>query len=96
MRYISERIVNISELEKQIQNAKLHFDILKEELKHTAPSATIDSAVYQIDRSLKVAAEFEFRLEQRTCEITTSSRYLYSSHCSSLGNLEFSTIGHVA
>lgn len=28
MRYISERIVNISELEKQIQNAKLHFDIL--------------------------------------------------------------------
>ena len=72
MRYISERIVNISELEKQIQNAKLHFDILKEELKHTAPSATIDSAV---DRSLKAAAEFEFRLEQRTCEITTSSEH---------------------
>ena len=75
MRYISERIVNISELEKQIQNAKLHFDILKEELKNTAPSATIDSAVYQIDRSLKAAAEFEFRLEQRTCEITTSSEH---------------------
>lgn len=75
MRYISERIVNISELEKQIQNAKLHFDILKEELKNTAPSATIDSAVYQIDRSLKAAIEFEFRLEQRTCEITTSSEH---------------------
>lgn len=72
---ISERIANISELERQIQNAKLHFDILKEELKHTAPSATIDSAVYQIDRSLKAAAEFEFRLEQRTCEITTSSEH---------------------
>ena len=41
MLYISERIANISELERQIQNAKLHFDILKEELKHTAPSATI-------------------------------------------------------
>lgn len=66
MRYISERIVNISELEKQIQNAKLHFDILKEELKNTAPSATIDSAVYQIDRSLKAAIEFEFCLKKVT------------------------------
>ena len=72
MIYISERIVNINELEQQLQNAKLHFDIHKEELKHTAPSATIDSAVYQIDRSLKTAIEFEFCLEQRTCEITTS------------------------
>ena len=76
MFYISERIVNISELDRQIQNAKLHFDILKEELKHTALSKTIDSAVYQIDRSLKEAAEFEFRLEQRTCEITTASSIL--------------------
>ena len=31
--YISERIVNISELEKQIQNAKLYFDILKKRIK---------------------------------------------------------------
>ena len=75
MLYISERIVNISELEKQIQNAKLYFDILKKELKNTAPSEKIDGVVYQIDRSLKAAAEFEFRLEQRTCEITTSSEH---------------------
>lgn len=75
MIYISERIANINELEKQLQNAKLHFDILKEELKHTAPSATIDSAVYQINRSLKAAVEFEFCLEQRTCEITISSEH---------------------
>ena len=27
MLYISERIININELEKQIQNAKLHFDM---------------------------------------------------------------------
>ena len=52
MLYISERIANISELERQIQNAKLHFDILKEELKHTAPSATIDSAVCAMKESL--------------------------------------------
>ena len=72
MLYISERIVNISELEKQIQNAKLYFDILKKELKNTAPSEKIDGVVYQIDRSLKAVAEFEFILEQRRCEITTS------------------------
>lgn len=71
--YISERIVNISELEKQIQNAKLYFDILKKELKNTAPSETIDGAVYQIDQSLKAAVKFEFLLEQRKCEITTFS-----------------------
>ena len=73
MIYISERIVNISELEKQIQNAKLHFDILKEELKNTAPSENIDSAVYQIGQSLKAASEFEFCLEQRKCETTAYS-----------------------
>ena len=73
MLYISERIVNIHELEKQIQNAKLHFNILKKELRNTAPSEIIDGAVYQIDRSLKAAEEFEFRLEQRTCEITNVS-----------------------
>lgn len=71
--YVSERIVNISELEKQIQNAKLYFDILKKELKNTAPSETINSAVYQIDQSLKAAVKFEFLLEQRKCEITTFS-----------------------
>ena len=69
MRYISERIVNISELEKQIQNAKLHFDILKEELKNTAPSATIDSAVYQIDRSLKAAIWGGIAYGQNLCNM---------------------------
>lgn len=74
--YISERIVNIRELEKQIQNAKLYFDILKTELKNIVPSEKIDDAVYQIDRSLKAAVEFEFLLEQRKCEITNLSEYL--------------------
>lgn len=73
--YISERIVNINELEKQIQNAKLYFDILKEELKNTTPSTTLDGAVYQIDQCLKTAAEFEFCLEQRKCEIIIASEY---------------------
>lgn len=31
--YVSERILNIQDLEKEIKNAALHFDILKKELK---------------------------------------------------------------
>lgn len=70
MIYVSERIVNINELEREIQNAKLHFDVLKAELKNTAPSKKIDSAVYQIDKSLSKALKFEFCVEQRKCEFT--------------------------
>ena len=68
--YVSERILNIQDLEKEIKNAALHFDILKKELKKTAPSSEIvDAAVYQISQSLEKANDFEFCLEQRKCEI---------------------------
>lgn len=68
--YVSERILNIQDLEKEIKNAALHFDILKKELKKTAPSSeTVDAAVYQISQSLEKANDFEFCLEQRKCEI---------------------------
>ncbi len=68
--YVSERILNIKDLEKEIQNAIIHFNILKKELKKTAPSSeTIDAAVYQISQSLEKANDFEFCLEQRKCEI---------------------------
>ena len=62
-------------MEERIQNAKLYFDILKEELKNTAPSTITDNAVYQIEQNLQAAAEFEFHLEQRKCEITISSEH---------------------
>lgn len=68
MLYVSERILNIQDLEKEIKNASLHFDILKKELKKTAPSSEIiDAAVYQISQSLGKANDFEFCLEQRKC-----------------------------
>ena len=58
------------QVEKEIQNAIIHFYILKKELKKTAPSSeTIDAAVYQISQSLEKANDFEFCLEQRKCEI---------------------------
>lgn len=68
--YISERILNIRDLEKEIQNAIIHFNILKKELKKTASSSdVVDAAVYQISQSLEKANDFEFCLEQRKCEI---------------------------
>ena len=64
--YISERILNIQDLEKEIKNTALHFEILKKELKKTAPSSdVVDAAVYQISQSLEKANDFEFCLEQR-------------------------------
>ena len=68
--YVSERILNIQDLEKEIKNAALHFDILIKELKKTASSSdVVDAAVYQISQSLEKANDFEFCLEQRKCEI---------------------------
>lgn len=53
----------------------MYFDILKKELKNTASSMIADNAVCQVEQNLQAAAEFEFRLEQRKCEITTSSEH---------------------
>ncbi|MGN0416964.1 hypothetical protein [Anaerostipes faecalis] len=73
MIFISERIVNISELEAHIKNAELYFNIMQEELDKATPSEEIiDSAANVIKKSLKKASDFEFCLEQRKCKITTS------------------------
>ena len=66
--YISERILNIRDLEKEIQNATIHFNILERELKKATPSSeVIDAAAYQVSQSLAKANDFEFCLEQRKC-----------------------------
>lgn len=73
MIFISERIKNISVLESYIKDARLYFSIMQDELKKATPSKeTIDSAAYVVRNSLKMAEDFEFCLEQRKCEITTS------------------------
>lgn len=70
MIFISERIVNISELEAHIKNAELYFNIMQEELDKATPSEEIiDSAALEVKKSLHQARNFGFVLEKRKCEI---------------------------
>lgn len=69
--YVSERILNIAQLEDQIQVARISVDVLKKELSKTAPSKdTIDRAVNTAVDALHTADEFEFVLEKRSCIFT--------------------------
>ncbi len=74
MKFISERIINISELEKSIQDIDFHFNVLLDEIRKDVPSQEIiESTSYQIQRSLNTANNFEFRIEKRMCELKESS-----------------------
>lgn len=71
--YISERIINISELESYIQNANLHFEILKEEIKKDVPpTPVINGTLEVIQNCLEKAADFEFCIEKRKCNFKNS------------------------
>lgn len=64
--YVSERITNISHLEKILEKERLCIAVLKAELKKEAPSNEIlNSAVKQLDDINKKAISFEFCLERR-------------------------------
>ncbi len=70
MLFISERIKNISNLETYIENARMYFSILEEELNKSTPSReVIDSAAFEVKKSLHQAKNFGFVLEKRKCEI---------------------------
>lgn len=70
MIFISERIKNISDLEAHIENARMYFSILEEELNKATPSKEIiDSAALEVKKSLHQARNFGFVLEKRKCEI---------------------------
>ena len=74
MKFISERIVNISELEQNIKNINFHFNVLHVEIKKDVPSQEIvESTSYQILRSLEIIKDFEFRIEKRMCEFKGNS-----------------------
>lgn len=74
MVFISERIINIAELEKIISCAKINFEVMYEELKKDAPSDEIlNSAAYQVMLMLNKANEFDFCLEKRKSIITEFS-----------------------
>ena len=73
MVFMSERIVNISELEELIQNAKINFEVLTDEIQKDAPSITVINGTSKVIRdSLEKADKFEFLIEKRKCTIKDS------------------------
>lgn len=74
MVFISERIVNIAELESNIRMARFSFDVLIGELEKAMPSKeVIDGAIHTISESLKKAEKFEFCIEKRKCHFKEDS-----------------------
>lgn len=66
MEYISERICNISELERLIQSAYHGISDLRDEMEKESPSmAKIDELSKQIHSELLQAKDFEFLIEYR-------------------------------
>lgn len=74
MLFVSERIINIAELENAISKAKFNFEILCDELKKETPSKEVLSgASSQVRQMLNKADSFEFCLEKRKSVITETS-----------------------
>lgn len=65
--YVSERIVNIAELENHIQNAYVSSISLKEELQSNRPdSKKVKILIDYIAEELQNAYDFDFHIERRT------------------------------
>ncbi len=63
---ISERITNISELEKILENERIWIERIKKEMKQEAPSMKIvNDALEEVSALHQKATSFEFLLEQR-------------------------------
>lgn len=64
--YVSERIINISHLEKILERERLCIMALKTELKKEAPpNEALNSALKQLEEINQKAISFEFCLERR-------------------------------
>ena len=61
----TERIVNISELEKDIQNARLQVIDIKKAVKNNAPASKITEMLNGVQTQLSECENFEFVIEQR-------------------------------
>jgi len=71
--YVSERIVNISELESLIQDARINFEMLTDEIKKDVPSiARINATSKVVKDSLQRAEKFDFHIEKRKCSFKDS------------------------
>lgn len=70
MDFISERIINLSELEAHIRSAYQDISSLRQELEKENPSmCKIDELSKQIHLSLLQAKNFEFCIEKRRTTI---------------------------
>lgn len=68
MTFISERIINISELEALLLAARLNHEILMAELQKEVPKAElIQNLSNTIMDKLQKAENFEFCIEKRKC-----------------------------
>lgn len=68
MVFISERIVNISDLEALLSGTRLHFEILLDELqKETSQIERINNLAHSVRDTLEKAENFEFCIEKRKC-----------------------------
>jgi len=72
----SERITNISELENNIHDARMHVVYLKKALESGNTKASIN-IVKQLDLKLHQMEAFEFNIERRI--IVTNSHYVHQS-----------------
>lgn len=71
MLFVSERIINIKELEDIIEKANFVYEVIMDERSKTAPSKDdLDSAVNELHSLLHRAHNFEFCIEKRMCCFT--------------------------
>ena len=61
----TERIVNISELEKDIQNARVQVINIKKAVQNKASDSVIIEMLNSVQKQLSECENFEFVLEQR-------------------------------
>ena len=74
MVFVSERIVNISELENLIRKADLEVFELSRQLEETGEKEEFLSKLAEVRNILESAVRFEFRLEQRVTEVSEHPR----------------------
>lgn len=74
MVFISERIINISELEALLSGARLCFELLVAELQEETPQTEkVQNLTCSVKNKLAEAENFEFCIEKRRCFLKDDS-----------------------
>lgn len=69
MVFVSERIINIADLEEIIRNARLNLEILIDEIPKAAQNEQLSNRAALVKELLESAQNFEFCIEKRKCVI---------------------------